>query len=402
MKKAHAKLSPSAAERWMTCTPSANFELKFKETTSVYAAEGTLAHKLGELLIRQKLNLITTMKFNKELQVIKKHELYEDTMLEFCDDYANFAVEKFSEALADSDDAMIMLEESLDMSKWVPDGFGTGDVVIVSDLVLRLIDLKYGKGKPVTCENNKQMMLYALGALEQFDYIYDIQEVELTIFQPRINNTATWRISVEKLRAWADGELMEKAQLADKGLGEFVPGDHCHFCRAKAKCKALHDYNMEIAQFDFAAGEEISDDDLVFIMSRAQMFTNWINSLQDFALKQALNSGKNWPGYKVVQGTARRKYLDPDKVIQKLLKEGFKEDVITRPIQPLPITEMEKAISKKDFARLLHDLVIIPDGKPTLVPETDKRPAYNSVQKAQEDFDDDYLAQINGDPDRFD
>ncbi len=382
----HAILSPSGASRWLACTPSARFEENFSESKSSFAAEGTLAHSLGELLIREKLGQLKKAAFKKALAEIQSNELYDDSMLDYCEDYAVFVMERFAEAQSHTSDAAIFLEKKLDMSDYVPEGFGTGDAVIVADGTMETIDLKYGKGVAVAVTENKQQMLYALGALKDFAFIYNISHVRMTIYQPRISNIESWEMSVDDLMNWAENELKPKAQMAFNGEGEFAPGSHCQFCRGKAKCKALADKNLELAAYEFRDSNILSDEEVSDILTRMDLFINWINAVEEHALNEAINNGKKWPGYKVVEGRSNRKYSDSDQVATTLLKAGFAEEIIyTKKL--LSITNMEKEIGKKPFGELIGPFLIKPPGKPTLVPESDKRPAYHSAEAAKVDFE---------------
>ena len=383
---AHAILSPSGASRWLACTPSARFEQDFKDSSSIYAQEGTLAHSLGELLIKNKLGHYKKAEYKKQLAKIAEHEMYSESMHEYCDDYATFVMEKYAEAQAKTKDAQIFLEVKLDMTKYVPKGYGTSDVVIVADHTMMTIDLKYGKGVPVSVVENKQQMLYALGALDQYEFLYAIDNVEMTIYQPRIGNIESWSTTVKDLENWAENELKPKAQLAFDGKGEYVAGSHCGFCKGKATCKVLAEYNLELAKHEFKDANKLTDEAVSDIMNRTKMFVNWIEAVNDYALDQAVNHGKQWPGYKVVEGRSNRKYIDEAQVASKLLESGIKEDVIyTKKL--LSITNMESELSKKVFGDLLGDLIIKPQGKPTLALESDKRPAFSSADSAKKDFE---------------
>lgn len=382
----HAVLSPSSAERWLNCTPSARLEEGFPGTTSVFAEEGTLAHSLGELLIREKAGWIKKKDFKKAFDAIQADELYNESMLEYADEYATHVIECFSEAQSHTRDALLFLEMRLNMTDFVPEGFGTGDAVIIADGVMHINDLKYGKGVPVSSENNKQMMLYSLGALREFDFLYDIHTVRMTIYQPRIGNISTWEISVEDLMKWAEDDLKPRAALAFEGKGEYAPGKHCQFCKAKAVCKALADHNLGIAKYEFKQSDLLADGEVSDILSRAKFIADWLSAVEDYALQQAVEAGKKWPGYKVVEGRSNRKYADETKVAEVLVSKDFKEEDIFKK-KLLGITEMEKHVGKKDFNVLLSDLIIKPPGKPTLVPESDKRPEYNSVENAVKDFE---------------
>lgn len=379
---AHAVLSPSSAERWLNCTPSARLEESFADKKSEYASEGTLAHKLGELLISEKFTGKKYPEFWKEIQA---SEYYSENMLQYCDDYATFVLEQLSAAQARTKDAAFYLERKLDLTEYIPEGYGTGDAVIIADSVMDLTDLKYGKGVPVSCTNNRQMMLYALGALKEFEALYDIQTVRLTIYQPRIDNISSWEISVEDLLEWGEFELKPLAEMAFKGEGPFRAGKHCQFCKAKPTCKAAADFNLQLAEYDFKPQTLLTEDEIADILNKAAMFTNWIESVQEYALDQAVNNGKKWPGYKVVEGRSNRKYVDETLVANRLLKAGFAEEIIyTKKVSG--ITALEKEIGKKDFASLLEGLLIKAPGKPCLVQLADKRPEYNSTEAAQTDF----------------
>lgn len=385
---AHAILSPSSASRWLSCTPSARLEEQFPDKGSAFAEEGTLAHSLGELLIRQKLNLIDAASYETAMAYIEESKHYGDDMYEHAENYAVFVLERFSEAQAHTKDALIFLEQRLNLTDYVPEGFGTGDAIIIADGTLDLIDLKYGKGVQVSAENNKQMMLYGLGALREYDFIYDIQTVRMTIYQPRIDNFSSWEIEVTELRRWADEVLKPLAAKAFDGEGDFVPGAHCRFCKAKAICKAHVEMNLELAKYDFQDPALLSDEEVVDILNRADGFTNWIASLEEYALDQAVNNGKKWPGYKLVEGRSNRKYSDESLVATTLLEAGFAREIIYKAPELLGITAMEKALKKSVFNQHLGDLVIKPVGKPTLVPASDKRPELSSVASAVEDFAD--------------
>ena len=381
----HALLSPSGASRWLACTPSARFEEQFPDSSGEAAQEGTLAHDLGENLLRYHFGQITKRKLNPELKRIEADPMYNASMQDYIDGYVAFVAERFAEAQKVTKDAVIAIESKLDLTDYVPEGFGTGDTVIIADGTLEIIDLKYGKGVLVNADNNNQMKLYALGALREFDFMYEIDTVRMTIYQPRLDNVSSFEMKVKELRDWAAYELIPKAKMAFAGEGDFVTGEHCRFCRARNRCKALADENMKLAKYEFAEIPQLTNEEIADILSRAKAFKSWISSIEDYALQQAIDNGVEWPGFKLVEGRSVRTYLDQDKVAQRLLENGWDENVIyTRSL--LGITAMEKTLSKKGFAELLDGLVIKPPGKPTLVPESDKRPAWNSTESAINDF----------------
>lgn len=266
----------------------------------------------------------------------------------------------------------------------MPEGFGTGDCIIISAGVLEIIDMKYGKGVLVSATENKQMMLYALGAVDEFDYLYGVDKVRMTIFQPRLENFSSYEISTSDLLAWGENELKPKAQLAFDGDGEFVAGSHCQFCKVKAQCRALAEFNLELAKHDFAKAELLTDAEISEILERAAAFKSWVNAVEEFALTEAIENGKVWPGYKLVEGRSNRVYKDQTVITNRLVTAGWPKDKIMEPQELLGITALEKLITKGTFSELLADQVIKPQGKPTLVEESDKRPVWNSSEAKNE------------------
>lgn len=383
----HALLSPSAASRWLTCTPSAKMEEANggAVSSSVYADEGTLAHKLGDLMINYKLGLILTKPYQKALKTITTHELYTLEMYDHCENYAVFVMEKFSEAQAHTKDALIFLEQTIDLTEWIPKGFGTRDVCIIANGTLDIVDLKYGKGVPVSAEENKQMQVYGLGSLKELDHLYQINKVRMTIYQPRLDNISTYEMEAIALEKWGEEVLKPRAALAFEGGGEFVPGDHCRFCKIKTTCRANHDFQMEIAKHDFKSPDLLEPEEISDILTRTESFLNWIKSVDEYALHKALIDGVNWPGFKIVEGRSVRVYIDETQVTEVLLANNLKREDITKS-KLLGITEMTKLLGMTDFNRLLSPLLNKPPGKPKLAPESDKRPAFNSANAAREDF----------------
>jgi hypothetical protein len=389
--KKHALLSASGASRWLNCTPSAVLESKIKSTVSQYADEGTVAHALAELELKKYFALISNLEYNKELKDIEETEYYDDAMAEYISDYVVFVVEQYN----GYDSPAIFLEQHLDMQDYVPDGFGTSDVNIVSDSTLEIIDLKYGKGVAVSAEENKQMMLYSLGAYNEFSYMGNILFIKMTIYQPRIDNYSSWLISVKDLLAWAESELKPKAKLAYKGEGDFVAGDWCRFCKVKGTCRAFTNAQLEVAKLDFSDLKNIkkmpadksllTDKEIALILQRTQQFKQWINAIEEHALDQAVNHNKTWPDMKLVEGRSIRKYLDPIKVKQALIKKKYTETDITES-KILSITKMEKFLGPSVFVKILGKLIIKPSGSLTLVHKSDKRPEYNSLESAKKDF----------------
>lgn len=381
----HALLSPSSAERWLTCTPSARMEEMFPDRAGESAAEGTLAHALGELLLRQAKGEITTRKFNSEMKVISSSEYYCPEMQELMEGYRDFVLAEWEEAKRITPDAELLLETKLDLREWIEDGFGTGDAQIIADKTLRIIDLKYGKGVTVSAVDNKQMLLYALGAIREALIFYDIDLVTMTIYQPRTDNVSDYSIAVADLLNWAERELKPKAAMAYAGEGELVPGSHCLFCKAKVRCRAYAEKQLEIAKYEFRNADLLTDEEVADVLNRSSELKNWLGKVEDYALSEAVDNGKQWPGYKLVEGRSVRMYKDQDEIVKRLVESGIPESIIYER-KLLGITAMEKAITKKTFGALLSDLIVKPQGKPTLVPATDKRPEWNSTESAINDF----------------
>lgn len=383
--KAHAILSASGSKRWLTCTPSAKLELDFEEEKSVYAEEGTLAHEIGELMLSLHLKLITKQAYTRKINKLKTNSFYSKEMEDYVKVYVDYCIEKINEAYVRSKYAVILLEQRLDFSNYVPDGFGTGDLVIISDSILEIIDLKYGKGVAVDAIANTQMMLYALGALNQFECLYDIEKLRMTIVQPRLDSISTDEISVEALTEWAESYVKPRAEMAISGEGQFCAGEHCRFCRARYTCRARAEENLKLTRFDFKAPALLSDEEISEILSGVDDLQKWASDIYSYALEQAENHNKKWPGYKLVEGRSSRKYKDENLVAETLVAAGIDKDKLYNK-SLLTITAMEKTLGKKQFTELLGELIIKPMGKPTLVSEMDKRPELNSIKSAQADF----------------
>ena len=369
----HAILSASSSHRWLHCLPSARLELEFENTNGEAAKEGTAAHALSE------------HKLKKALRIRSKRPTSEydsDEMEECTDAYVDFIMEQVELARKSCTDPIVLIEQRLDFSCYVPDGFGTGDCVIISDDRLHILDFKYGMGVLVDAEDNPQMKLYALGALEIYDSLYDIKEISMTIFQPRRENVSTWTVPVEELKAWAEEELKPKAAKAYQGEGEYMPGPWCTFCRASNRCRARADENLKLAQMEFKMPPLLTDSEIEEVLTILPDLTKWANEITAYATDAAVNHGKEWHGFKVVEGRSVRKYTDENAVAEKAVISGYK-DIYRKSL--IPMTEMQKLMGKTKFEEILGNLIYKPPGKPTLVPKSDKRPAMN-VADAKNEF----------------
>jgi len=369
----HAILSASSSHRWLHCLPSARLELEFEDTSGTAADEGSAAHALSEHKLKKALHI-------RSKRPISDYD--SDEMEECTDAYVDFVMEQVELARNFCNDPIILIEKRLDFSCYVPDGFGTGDCLIISDDRLHIVDFKYGMGVLVDAVDNPQMKLYALGALEIYDSLYDINEVSMTIFQPRRENVSTWTVPVDELKVWAEAELKPKAVKAYNGEGEYIPGEWCTFCRAAVRCRARAEEKLKLAQTEFKMPPLLTDNEIEEILFILPDLTKWANEITAYATDAAVNHGKEWHGFKVVEGRSVRKYKDENAIVEKAVASGFK-DIYRKSL--IPMTEMQKLMGKTKFEEILGDLIYKPPGKPTLVPNSDKRPAMN-VADAKNEF----------------
>ncbi len=366
--KAHAILSASSSHRWLNCPPSARLCETYEDKGSDYAAEGTDAHSLCEYKLRKALGM-------GAVDPSEHLTWYSEEMEDCANGYAAYILELVEAAKEVCSDPVVLIEQRVDFSRWVEQGFGTSDAIIISDGTLRVIDYKHGLGVLVEADNNPQMMCYALGALELFDAIYDIDSVAMTVYQPRRQNVSTFEMSKDDLYRWAEEVLKPTAELAFAGDGNFLCGEWCGFCKAKHECRARAEANLLLAQYDFKLPPLLEDSEIEVILSRADKLVSWVNDIKEYALQQAI-SGKDWTGFKLVEGRSNRRYTDEAAVTQTVTNAGF--DPYERKL--LGITAMQKLLGKSRFEELLSAYIEKPQGKPTLVPESDKRPVMNNAK----------------------
>ena len=364
----HAYLSASSSHRWLECPPSAKLCAGIVDSGSPYAQQGTDAHALCEYKVEKYLGRSPT-------DPTENLTYFDSEMDECTDQYCSYVIEQVEEAKKHCRDPLVLVEEKLDFSRWVPEGFGTGDCVIIADDVLHIIDFKYGLGVLVDARENPQMMCYALGAVDQYDCLYDIETVRLTIFQPRRENISTFEIGKQDLLHWAETVLKPTAALAYDGKGEFKAGDHCQFCKVKASCRKRAEYSMELAKYDFAEAPTLSEEEIAAILPQIDSLVSWAEDIKSYALEQAL-SGVRYPGFKLVEGRSNRKYTDEVAVATVVSNAGY--DPYEKKL--LGITAMTRQLGKKKFDELLSGLIVKPQGKPVLAPATDKRPEFNTAQ----------------------
>lgn len=382
----HALLSASGAHRWLECTPSAQLELQFPRSTSEYAEEGTAAHELCELTARYWLGEISEAEYENQRDELAKGKYYNAEMQECANDYAKFVAEKTAAARETCEDAFTALEVRVDFSKYVKDGFGTGDCIIVSDNVLEIIDFKYGKGVRVEAAGNPQMKLYALGAYLEYNTLFDIDSVRMTIFQPRLSGVqSSDEITVKELLEWAEKYVKPRAKLAYKGEGEFAPSEEvCKFCRAKAQCKARADKNLKL--FDEAPDILLlTPEDAGKILEQAGDIQSWLADLESL-VSSTLLAGQPVEGWKMVEGRSNRRFTDELKVVAAMKAAGYDESLLYER-KLITLTQMEKDFGKKAVAETLGELIVKPQGKPTLAPAKDKRPEFRLEEQLLAEFD---------------
>ncbi|MGI6736724.1 MAG: DUF2800 domain-containing protein [Anaerovoracaceae bacterium] len=364
----HAVLSASSADRWLHCPPSVRLSERFEDNGSIYALEGTCAHALAEYKLRKALGYPAD-------DPTENLDFYNEEMDEATDGYVSYVLEQVQAAKETCADPTVMVEQRVDFSHWVKQGFGTADALVIADGTLHIIDLKYGTGIEVSAEDNPQLKCYALGALSLFDGIYDIDDIALHIYQPRRQNISEWQLPKIDLLTWAEEVLKPAADLAWDGKGNFSCGDWCRFCKSKNICRARAEENLKLAQHDFKLPPELSDAEIEVILSKVDGLVSWASDIKEYALQKAL-SGKEWHGFKLVEGRSVRKYTDETSVAKAVADAGY--DPYEKKL--LGITAMQKMLGKNRFEELLTAYIEKPQGKPTLVPDSDKRPAMNTAK----------------------
>ncbi len=367
----HSKLGASSAHRWLVCTPSAALEATLPdEGSSPYAEEGTLAHSIAEWLVKRRMG---------EYQGITAHPPKDEEMERCTEMYADFVEEELNALKAETPDALLLTEQHLSFDDYVPDGFGTADAVIVSDETLEVIDFKYGKGVPVNAQDNPQLRLYALGAYLRFSILYDFSQVKTVIFQPRLDAVTSETIKVEDLLDWADDYVKPRALMADKGEGEYVVGEHCRFCKARAVCRARAEEAFKVIDHEPTDPPLLSPEEIPDILDKIPTAEAWIEAVKAYAKEQAVHEGVKWRGYKLVEARTQRRVSDPIAAVNALEAEGYdKEEVTNTKLKGL--TDLQKILGKKKFDEVLGKYIEKPKGEPTLVPESDKRPEYSQVE----------------------
>lgn len=369
----HAVLSASSAARWINCPPSARLSEKYEDQSSEYAREGTDAHALCEYYLNKMLG--------RDAEDPIPNLSYYNTEMDNCaNNYASYIAEIVEEAKQTCRDPIVLVEQKIDFSRYAPEGFGTADTLIISDGKMYVCDFKYGTGVPVSAEDNPQLKLYALGAIALFDGIYEVNNVELVIYQPRLSNISTFEITTKELLDWAENVLKPAAKLAFDGEGEFRCGVWCKFCKARLDCRERARYNLELAKYDFATPPHITDEEIAELLPRIDDFIAWAEDIKKYAFESALQ-GKKWPGFKLVEGRSVRKFTDEDAVAKIIINAGY--DPYERKL--IGMTELNKTLGKAKFNQLLGEYITKPKGKATLVPESDKREEISKINEFLEE-----------------
>lgn len=365
----HARFSPSASSRYLHCPPALRLEEQFQDSTSSYAEEGTAGHALAEHLIK---------KFLKQQTKRPVSDYYTAELVEAVDAYVAYVQEQIAAAKRLCRTPFFAVEQQVDLSQYVADCFGTADMVIITNHEVHLIDLKLGRGVEVSAEHNTQLMMYGLGVLQQAEVLYDIKTVTLTIFQPRLSNCSTWEISATELKDWGETVLKPMGAMALAGTGEFQAGDWCRFCKARYQCRERAAENLTLAKLEFREPDLLTDNEIAWVLTQAEELSRWASDVYAYAQEEAITHGKQWDGFKLVEGRRNRKYTSEEDAAKAALAAGYTE-IYKQSL--LSVTEMERLMGKKDFARIMADTVYKPDGKLTLVPLSDKR---MEVSKCQE------------------
>ena len=373
---AHARFSPSSGKRYLSCPPSLRLEEQFEDEQSPYAAEGTAGHAMAEYLI------------NKHLKKRVKRpvsDYFTDELMEAVEDYTTYGIEVIEKAKQDCDSPFVAVELRVSLDHRVEGCFGTADLVVVDSKKVHIIDLKLGKGVMVDAEQNVQLMIYGLGVLDMLECLYDIETVELTIVQPRLEHLSTWEISAEELKKWGAEVFEPGANMALSGEGPYSAGDHCRFCKARFNCRERANEYLKLAQMEFAEPPLLSDEEVAEVLAKADALKKWAEEIYTYAQNEAIVNHKEWPGYKLVLGRSNRKYTDEEDVAKAATDAGY-TDIYKSTL--IGITEMEHLMGKKKFNEILGAYVYKPDGKVTLVPDSDKREAIN-LSTAEADFKED-------------
>lgn len=395
--RTHALLNPSGGERWMRCSPSARLTEHIADEDSDYAKEGTLAHSLWETFLKDKLGIWNPLQVVRQLEKIQSDRLYHKDMTKYAYEFSAYVLEVYNFYKAKDPTTVLIIEEEIDLSAFIPEGRGHVDIAIVTKDKIIAIDFKYGQGVWVSAKDNTQLKIYALGVLDKYLLDRDIEEIELTVYQPRLDNIDTDVIDIQTFTSWVSEVLQPAAQKAWKGDGEQVAGSHCKFCKIRSTCRANADFNLQLADLAFQEIYTLTDEEIKDILGKVDMLTAWAGDVKAYALSEAIK-GRKWEGLKLVEGRSNRKFKSEAKVVKMLTDNGFPEErIYNKTIKNF--TEFQAELGKKYFDTLFKGFIIKPQGKPTLVPLSDRREEFKLQRSAEEDFkdldiDDDILSML--------
>jgi hypothetical protein len=382
MPEQHAHYSASHSHIWLNCSGALEAEAEFPNETSSFAEEGTTAHELAEIKLKLHFKQIKKTEYNKRLKAIKETEYYGEEMESYIDDYVAFVIAKY----ATLEDAEIHFEQRLDYSPWAKDGFGTGDVVMLSNGKFVIIDLKYGKGQKISADRNPQLMLYGLGLINVFEMIFEYGDIEMIINQPRLDHVSEYSMPVDDLLKWGDEVVKPAVEKMESGDTELCTGDWCdkYFCKARFICRARANEALEVAKKNFKDPSLLDDEEVAEMLGKIDRIKTWCNNLEEWVTQQMLD-GKHYDGYKLVEGLSKRKITDPDGLVKALVAQGFDEAVLYER-SLLSMTNLEKVVGKKVFAEASQGFIDKPKGKPKIAPADSDKPDYNAAANAAEAF----------------
>lgn len=383
MPDAHALLSPSASHRWLHCTPCAVLESKIPSKDTIFTREGTLAHSIGETLLKEYMNKPTDTTLTELRQTCEAEGYDFNEMRAYVQaGYVDRIITEYESVKETSDSATLLIEEKVRMQPWASDCWGTSDAIIISNGTIHVCDLKYGRGVKVDAKDNPQMMLYALGAYEEFgSWLYEVKHIQMSIYQPRLNHWSTATMELTELLQWAEDVVKPKSELAAKGFGSLEPGSWCRFCRCSAQCKALAELSIKAAEESFEP-QMMTDEEISHSLEMLSIVQAWCNSVSEYALRAMTEDARVIPGWKVVEGVSRSKITDTEGAAQALQARGYEDAEIYQPQTLKGLTELKKLLGKKAFETILTPFITKQQGKPTVVPETDPRPAIGQENPA--------------------
>ena len=371
---AHALLSASSADRWLNCHQSVRLTEHIGSSTSPSAQAGTVAHALAELKLN---NWFKGAELS--LDSIKESAYYDKEMEDYTDEYVNYIIEQQAEM---GDATWVEFEKRVDFDKWVPSGFGTCDTVLCNNEVLHIIDLKYGVGVPVKAYENPQLKLYALGAYDNLSFLYGFEKIKVTIAMVRLEYFDTYELTVDELLDWANHTVKPAAELAYKGKGDICAGSWCRWCKIRKTCRTRANWLLKGTEQSL---EELTRDEISELLQKTKELTNWCKDLEEWAVEEIME-GREVPGWKIVEGRAKRKIEDEEGLVKEIRALGFQDEQIYKPRTLNTMGDLQKLVTKQKFEEISIPYIVQPRGKPTLASVHDKRKDYRKAE-VEDEFD---------------